>query len=70
MRPVWVGVAAGVGIAAALSNTLSSFVYGVTTTDPLTFVSVVVILVAVALLANLLPVRAAARVDPAGLLAN
>ena len=53
-----------------LSNTLSSFVYGVTTTDPLTFVSVVFILVAVALLANLLPVRAAARVDPAGLLAN
>jgi len=70
MRPVWVGVVAGVGIAAALSNTLSSFVYGVTTTDPLTFLSVVVILVAVALLANLLPVRAAARVDPAGLLAN
>ena len=70
MRPVWVGVVAGVGIAAALSSTLSSFVYGVTTTDPLTFVSVVVVLVAVALLANLLPVRAAARVDPAGLLAN
>ena len=70
MRPVWLGVVAGVGIAAGLSRTLSSFVYGVTTTDPLTFVSVVVVLVAVALLANLLPVRAAARTDPAGLLAN
>jgi ABC-type antimicrobial peptide transport system permease subunit len=70
MRPVWLGVVAGVGIAAALSRTLSAFVYGVTTTDPLTFVSVVVVLVAVALVANLLPVRAAARTDPAGLLAN
>jgi putative ABC transport system permease protein len=70
MRPVWLGVAAGVAAAAGLSSTLSSFVYGVTTTDPLTFVAVVLVLVLVAVLANLLPVRAAARVDPAGLLAN
>jgi putative ABC transport system permease protein len=70
MRPVWLGVVAGVVAAAGLSNALSSFVYGVTTTDPLTFASVVVVLVLVAVLANLLPVRAAARVDPAGLLAN
>ena len=70
MRPVWIGVVAGIAIAAALSSTLSSFVYGVTTTDPLTFGSVVLVLVVVALVANLLPVRAAARVDPAGILAS
>jgi predicted permease len=70
MRPVWLGVVVGVLAAAGLSSTLSSFVYGVTTTDPLTFLAVVGVLVAVAILANLLPVRAAARVDPAGLLAN
>lgn len=70
MRPVWVGVIAGLAVSAAASRMLETYVYGITTRDPLTFVSVVVLLVAAAILANVMPARAAARVDPAELLVN
>jgi ABC-type antimicrobial peptide transport system permease subunit len=64
MRLVAVGVVLGVVAALAFSRVLEGLLYGVAPNDPLTIVAVVVLLSAVALLANLLPARRAARVDP------
>jgi putative ABC transport system permease protein len=65
MRPAMVGLVAGIVGALALTGVLSKLLYGVSATDPLTFVGVALVLAAVALLANLVPARRAARVDPA-----
>jgi putative ABC transport system permease protein len=59
-----VGVAFGVAAALALTRVLQSLLYGVSATDPATFVTVALLLVGVAALASLLPARRAARVDP------
>ena len=64
MALVAIGVAVGLAGAWVLSRYLSSQVYEVSTTDPLTFILVPVVLLAVALVANLLPARRATRVDP------
>jgi putative ABC transport system permease protein len=58
------GLAAGIAGAFALTRTLSSFLYGITATDPLTFASVGILLLAVALMAGYLPARRATQVDP------
>ncbi len=59
-------IGAGIGIAAALGLTrlMSSQLFGVTATDPVTFVSVAALIVLVALLACYIPARRATRVDP------
>jgi putative ABC transport system permease protein len=59
-----IGVAIGIAGALVLTRFLSSLLYGVTPTDPLTFVAVSMILIAVALAACYIPARRAARVDP------
>ena len=64
MRLVAAGVVAGVAGALALSRVLEGLLYGVEPTDPLTIGAVVALLAAVALVANLLPARRAARADP------
>ncbi len=64
LRLTLVGVAAGVAGALALSRFMSSVLFGVKPTDPLTFTVVSAILVAVALLATYVPARRAAKVDP------
>ena len=57
---------AGLGLAAALgvARFLSSLLVGVSSYDPLTFVTVPALLVIVALVACYLPARRATRVDP------
>ncbi len=58
------GVAAGLAGAFALSGVLASFLFGVSSLDPVTYLGVAALLVLVALLATYLPSRAAARLDP------
>jgi ABC-type antimicrobial peptide transport system permease subunit len=64
MRLSLAGIVLGVGAAYALSRILASLLFGVTSRDPMVFVSVPVILTAVALAAVWLPARRASRVDP------
>jgi ABC-type antimicrobial peptide transport system permease subunit len=64
LRLTLIGVVVGVGGAVALTRVLSSLLYGVTPTDPVTLVLVSGALTIVALVASYLPARRAARVDP------
>jgi predicted permease len=56
----------GVGVAGSLASTrfLSTLLFGVTPTDPLTFAAVILLLAIVALAACYVPARQAVRVDP------
>ena len=58
------GVAAGLIGAAFLSRVMESQLYGVSATDPLTFMTVAVALTLVALTAAYLPARRTAPMDP------
>jgi putative ABC transport system permease protein len=58
------GLLLGIAGATALTRLLSSFLYHVRPVDPLTFVTVAVMLGAVSLLASYIPAWRAARVDP------
>jgi ABC-type antimicrobial peptide transport system permease subunit len=58
------GVVIGIGAALALTRFMRGYLFGISASDPVTFVSVAVLLTAVALTACLIPARRAMRVDP------
>lgn len=64
MKPVLLGVGIGLIAAFALGRVVSSLIYGVRPTDPLTFAAVTSLLVVVGLLAMVLPAYRATRVEP------
>ena len=64
MQPVLLGVALGLAGSAAVSQVLSSLLFGVSPLDPMVFGGVAVFLAGVALLASYVPARRATRVDP------
>jgi len=59
-----IGVAIGLGTAAALMRLMKSLLFGISPLDPLTYAAVPVVLAAAAALASYLPARRAAAVDP------
>lgn len=64
VKLVIAGVVIGVAGALALSRVMASLIYGVSATDPLTFIAISLLLVSVALLACYIPARRATKVDP------
>jgi predicted permease len=64
MRLALTGIALGLIASFALTRVLESVLYGVSATDLLTFISVAGLLLAVAMLACLIPARRATKVDP------
>jgi ABC-type antimicrobial peptide transport system permease subunit len=64
MRLAGIGVVLGLAAALALARVIESFLFGVTTRDPLVFLGVPLVLAAVALVAVWLPAVHASRVDP------
>ena len=64
MRLAIIGVVIGIGGALSLTHFLASFLFGVKTLDPATFVATPILLTAVAFLAVWIPARRATRVNP------
>jgi len=64
LRLTLIGLAVGLAVSLAVTRFLRSQLFGVTTTDPLTFVFVVVLLCVAALAACYIPARRATKVDP------
>jgi predicted permease len=58
------GLLIGIGASLAINRLMSSLLFGISATDPLTFVVVATLLATVALLASYIPARRAMRVDP------
>jgi putative ABC transport system permease protein len=64
LRLTALGVALGIGAALGFTRLMSSLVFGISTTDLVTYVSVSASLGGIALLATYLPARRASRIDP------
>jgi len=61
---VFVGAIIGVIVAVAVSQILSSVLFGVSPVDPIALLGAALVVATVALAASTLPARRAARVDP------
>jgi ABC-type antimicrobial peptide transport system permease subunit len=64
MLLVAIGIVIGIGAAIAFTRLISSLLFGLTPTDPLTIALASLLMIASATLAGFLPARRACRVDP------
>ena len=64
MKPVFLGVALGIAGAFALGRVLTSLIYAVKPSDPITFFSAAALLALISLCACMIPAYRATRVDP------
>jgi ABC-type antimicrobial peptide transport system permease subunit len=62
--PVVVGLLVGVGGAAALTQVLRRYLYGISHLDPFAYAAAVAVFMAVATIGALVPARRALKVDP------
>jgi putative ABC transport system permease protein len=64
MKLALIGASPGLDGAPALTRLMKALLFGVSATDPLTFIVIAAVLIIVALLACCIPARLAARMDP------
>ena len=64
MAPVVIGTIIGLSASVALTKLISGLLYGVRTTDIATLITVTLLLIVIALIANYIPARRAIRIDP------
>ncbi|MGH9673748.1 MAG: FtsX-like permease family protein [Bryobacteraceae bacterium] len=64
LRPVAVGLVAGVPIAVVAARAISTRLYGVTPADPLNMATAGVLMVVITAIAALVPARRASKIDP------
>ena len=64
LRVVGIACIAGLALALAFTRTLSSMLFGVSPSDPVTLSAVIAVVVGAAVLAAVLPAARAARTDP------
>jgi putative ABC transport system permease protein len=68
LKPILVGVILGLAAALALSRVVSSLIFGVRATDPLTFAAVALLLLTVGIFATIIPSFRATRIEPVRIL--
>ena len=64
LKLVVIGLVLGLAGALLLTRLMSTLLFGISATDPLTFILISVVLISVALLASYIPARRATKVDP------
>jgi putative ABC transport system permease protein len=64
LKLVLVGVGAGLAASLILTRVMTSLLFGVSSTDPVTFAGISLVLVAAGVLASYIPARRATKVDP------
>ena len=64
LRVIAIGTATGLAAAAAVSRVITSYLYGLSPLDPISFGAVLIALLASAMIASYVPARRAVTVDP------